>query len=227
MPFDRLKRACSGTLRLVMFDLDGTLVDSLPDLHASCTAMLEALHRPPATRDEVSTWVGNGARQLVARALSGSRQVDPTVTQTHIDTALSLFKKHYRHLNGHCSRAYPGARELLVELQAAGIATAIITNKPMEFTQVLCAKLDLPAQHILGGDSLAEMKPSPLPLHTCLRHFQLPPCDAVMVGDSINDLAAAKAAEVAAIAVSYGYNHGLPLPVQDAAGVIDSLEELR
>ena len=227
MMFERLRQACSGELRLVMFDLDGTLVDSLPDLHASCAAMLQNLGHSAPTVEAVSTWVGNGARQLVARALSGSRSINPALTDTEITTALDLFKAHYRSMNGRYSRTYPGATELLSALHDAGISTAIVTNKPLEFSETLCAQLALPCSLLLGGDSLSTMKPDPAPLLHCLQIFGVSADQAVMIGDSVNDLAAAKAAGVAAVAVSYGYNHGLPLPAEDAVCVIDSLQELR
>lgn len=227
MMFERLRQACSGALRLVMFDLDGTLVDSLPDLHASCAAMLQDLGHPAPSAEAVSTWVGNGARQLVARALSGSRTVNPTLTEAEIETALALFNAHYRVMNGQYSRTYPGATELLSALHDASICTAIVTNKPLEFSETLCIQLALPCDLLLGGDSLSTMKPDPAPLHHCLHKFGVGHDEAVMVGDSVNDLAAAGAAGVAAVAVSYGYNHGLPLPAEDAVCVIDSLQELR
>ena len=222
-----LQQSCASELQLVMFDLDGTLVNSLPDLHAATNAMLTDLGQQAASGQEVEHWVGNGARVLVARALSRHRQPDPNLPEAEIDAALALFKQHYRKLNGQHSQCYPGAVALLAELGQAGIHRAIVTNKPMEFTRTLCSALSLQADLLVAGDSLPEMKPSPLPLLHCCETFQVPPENSIMVGDSINDLAAAKSAGVNAIAVSYGYNHGQPLRPEDAVCIIDSLEELR
>lgn len=226
MPFDLLRQYCRAELKLVMFDLDGTLVNSLPDLHSATNAMLQALDRAPASLEQVEHWVGNGARTLVARALSANREINAQLVESEIDAALALFKQHYRSHNGEHSLCYEGARELLHKLGEAAIQRAIVTNKPMEFTRTLCDKLALRAELLLAGDSLPEMKPSPHPLLHCCTHFGVTADESIMVGDSINDLQAAKAANIPAIAVSYGYNHGQPLRPEDAACVIDSLKEL-
>ena len=207
-----------------MFDLDGTLVNSLPDLHAATNAIRDALGQAPASLQQVEHWVGNGARMLVARSLSDQREPRPDVSAEQIDAALTVFAHHYREHNGEQSRCYEA---LLTALREAGIAVAIVTNKPMEFTRSLCANLALEADLIIAGDSLAVMKPDPGPLLHCCDHFGVEPEQALMVGDSINDFAAAKAANIAAIAVRYGYNHGQALRPDDAACVIDSLAELR
>ncbi len=214
--------------RLVIFDLDGTLVDSVPDLHLALSKARTELHLPPCSEQQVSHWVGNGAKLLVDRALADpALGLSETEQEQHRDQALRLFFKHYETSNGQTSRCYSGAVELLAELQVRGVSTAIVTNKPAQFTKTLLLQLGLKVDLVLSGDSLAEKKPSPMPLNHCLQHFSLKPQDAIMIGDSVSDLSSARAAGMKMIAVSYGYNHGQAIADFEPDAMIDSLDELR
>ena len=215
-----------SSLKLVIFDLDGTLVDSVQDLKAALDQMYEGLAQPCASLEQVQSWVGNGAQVLVKRALSYDQVVSES-RQDQFEKAFELFMDAYRQRNGECSEPYAGARDLLSDLERAGIPVAIVTNKPAQFTLPLLEKLKLSVQLVLSGDSLPRKKPDPLPLTTCLEHFGCAANEAVMVGDSESDMLAARAAGVKSVAVSYGYNHGVPISVHNPDLLIDSLRELR
>ena len=211
-------------LKLVMFDLDGTLVDSVEDLALALEAMYQDLNMAPASEKQVRSWVGNGAKVLVQRALAYNMEPKE---HTLFEDAYRLFLAHYKNLNGHSSACYEGGVELLESIKGAGVSVAIVTNKPIQFTYPLIDKLGLKADLVLGGDSLPERKPSPLPLNHCLAHFGCTADEAVMVGDSTNDIEAARAAGVPSVAVSYGYNHGGPISESNPGLLVDSLLELR
>lgn len=209
-----------------MFDLDGTLVDSVPDLHAAVVAMQQDLGELEATLEQVTSWVGNGAAVLVKRALSHSVDICENLCNDKFDKAYQLFIKHYHAANGNCAALYDGVHELFEYLNKRNIHIAIITNKPEQFTHPLLEKLNIQAKLVLSGDSLQEKKPHPAPLLECLKHFDISSQEAVMIGDSVSDISAAKAANVPSIAVSYGYNHGQCVSTLNADRVIDSLREL-
>ncbi|MBV0933050.1 phosphoglycolate phosphatase [Marinobacterium weihaiense] len=213
----------------VMFDLDGTLVDSALDLTAAVDNMLQALGREPAGEAKVRQWVGNGAQVLVQRALSGDMHpADSAVEPELFQVAFEVFLAAYTQSNGRYSRLYPGVNELLIHLQQAGVPMAVITNKPTAFTMPLlkALKIDHYFGQVLGGDSLPVKKPDPLPLLTVLETNSCPPEQALMLGDSRNDVAAARAAGVPVVCVSYGYNHGEPVASCSPDRVVDSLASL-
>lgn len=210
--------------RLAMFDLDGTLVDSVFDIHAALNKALEASGYPVVSESQSRMWVGNGARALVNRALNES--LHPEREHAELEYVLNVFYQKYREENGHNSACYEGAQALLSRLRARGCKVAIVTNKPFEHAKYLVDQLALEHDLLLGGDSLEYCKPHPQPLLHCLKSFGIPSEEAVMVGDSVNDFDAAHAAKVAVIAVSYGYNHGLPIDACNVAGLVDSLNEL-
>lgn len=212
--------------RLAMFDLDGTLVDSVPDLAAAVDRTLATLGRPPAGIERVRLWVGNGARVLVRRALAGDLRHDG-VDEAVAAEALALFMDAYAD-NHELTRVYPGVRETLDWLRERDIALALITNKPARFLPELLADkgLDGYFQWIVGGDTLAQQKPDPAALFWVLEQAGVAAGEAVFVGDSRNDVRAAKAAGVACVALSYGYNHGEPIALESPALVLDDLRQL-
>lgn len=209
---------------LVMFDLDGTLVDSVPDLAAAVDSMLEQLGCAPAGEDLVRSWVGNGQWALVERALShaGLAQA-PSLAE-----AVPLFRRAYAACSSNKTRLYEGVRPFLEWLAAAGIDMAIVTNKPKEFVPGILNELGIGHffRDVIGGECLTEKKPHPLPLLDCLQRFSVTADKAVMIGDSSNDLVAAERAGVASIAVSYGYAHGIDLSVYNPMRMVDSLVDL-
>ncbi|MCQ4348953.1 phosphoglycolate phosphatase [Pseudomonas stutzeri] len=212
--------------RLAMFDLDGTLVDSVPDLAAAVDRMLATLGREPAGLERVRLWVGNGARVLVRRALAGGLEHEG-VDAALAEQALALFLDAYEG-NHALTRVYPGVVEALDRLRGEGVALALITNKPARFLPELLADkgLDGYFHWLVGGDSLPQQKPDPAALHWVMDQAGVNAGEALFVGDSRNDVRAAHAAGVTCVALSYGYNHGEPIARESPARVIDDLREL-
>lgn len=212
--------------KLVMFDLDGTLIDSVPDLAAAVDVMLRQLGRDPAGDDQVRHWVGNGARVLVRRALAGG------MAHEHIDEgateqALAMFLEAYA---GDHSRStvYPGVRALLDQLQADQVPLALVTNKPSRFVPELLAdkQLDGYFRWLVGGDTLPVQKPDPAALNWVMQQAAVSAAQALFVGDSRSDVLAARAAGVPVVAVSYGYNHGQSIATENPDLLVDSLDAL-
>lgn len=222
-----MRRLFGGELpRLVMFDLDGTLLDSVPDLAAAVDSMLQGLGRPPAGAERVREWVGNDARALVRRALANAIE-HAGVSEAETVQALELFLAAYAGEH-HLSRVYPGVRELLDALRDQDVPLALITNKPQRFLAELLVQkgLDGYFRWTLGGDSLPVQKPDPGGLLHVLGQARVAPEQALFIGDSRNDVLAAKAAGVPCVAVSYGYNHGRPVSEEGADLLVDDLRLL-
>lgn len=195
----------------LLFDLDGTLVDSAPDLAAALDATLVYGGYAAAGLDAARGWVGNGARKLVQRALAHGRGCDESrLSDTEIDALLPYFFQEYE---SGCTRQtvlYPGVPEALESWHASGIRMACVTNKPERFARTIIRHFGLDALMpvVLGGDSLATRKPAPEPLWEACRQLSVAVDDTIMVGDSTNDVLAARAAGMPVIAVPYGYNYG-------------------
>ncbi|MES2819494.1 MAG: phosphoglycolate phosphatase [Pseudomonadota bacterium] len=226
-PSGGFERLFAGQLpRLVMFDLDGTLVDSVPDLAAAIDRMLLALGRPPAGIDAVRDWVGNGARVLVRRALAGGLAHEG-VQDAETEQALALFLAAYADSHA-LTQVYPGVRTALKWLKQQGVEMALITNKPEQFVAPLLDEMKIGRyfRWIIGGDTLPQQKPDPGGLLLVMQMAGVAPHEALFVGDSRNDVLAAKAAGVRCVALSYGYNHGRPIAEEEPALVIDDLREL-
>ncbi|PAU88236.1 phosphoglycolate phosphatase [Pseudomonas sp. WN033] len=211
---------------LVMFDLDGTLIDSVPDLAAAVDVMLAQLGRAPAGIDKVRHWVGNGARVLVRRALADAIEHD-VVDEAQAQAALALFLTAYAGDHSR-SQLYPGVRRFLDHLAAASVPLALITNKPSRFLPELLADKGLGGyfRWQIGGDSLPVQKPDPAALQQVMAEARVEPERALFVGDSRSDILAARAAGVAVVAVSYGYNHGRPVAEENPDLLVDSLDTL-
>lgn len=212
--------------RLAMFDLDGTLVDSVPDLAAAVDRMLVQLGRAPAGVERVRLWIGNGAPVLVRRALAGDLRHDG-VDAAEAEAALALFMQAYADSHG-LTRVYPGVLETLDWLRERDVQLALITNKPARFLPELLADkgLDGYFRWVVGGDTLPQQKPDPAALHWVMEQAGVMAEEALFVGDSRNDVLAAKAAGVACVALSYGYNHGRPIAEEGPALVLDVLSGL-
>ena len=223
----RLEQLFDGRLpRLVMFDLDGTLMDSVPDLAAAVDKMLMLLGREPAGIERVRDWVGNGSRVLVRRALAGQLNHDGVADEL-ADEALALFMQAYS--GGHeLTTVYPGVRECLDWLREREVRLAIITNKPAQFIEPLLEEKGLAGyfQWLVGGDTLPQQKPDPAALFWVMDKAGVVPGESLFVGDSRNDVRAAKAATVRCVALTYGYNHGEPIADEQPALVLDDLREL-
>ena len=214
----------------VLFDLDGTLVDSAPDLSAAIDQMLRALGRPSVGEERVREWVGNGAAVLVRRALAGTFEYkdDPNTDELTFRQALDLFFTAYEDLNGQRSQVYDGVEIWLKALRFSGCRLGVVTNKPHAFTGPLLRKMGLDHWFdvSVSGDSLPQKKPDPAPLLHAMGKLGGTPRTTLMVGDSINDIQAARNAGMPVVAVRYGYTYGTPVDDLGADIVVDSLAEL-
>ena len=211
---------------LVAIDLDGTLVDTVPDLAWCIDRTMAQFGIPPRGDALVRRWVGNGAERLVECALTGGSETpaDSRLLEKACAVFLNLYASHGRER----SRVYPGVRDGLAALRATGAALACITNKPRSPAIELLAHLDMLDwfELVLGGDSLERRKPDPMPLlHVC-SELGVPVERSIFAGDSIVDVKAARAAGMRVACVSYGYNHGLDIAQAGADAVVDSLVEL-
>jgi len=214
---------------LVLFDLDGTLVDSVPDLAQAVDRMLLALDRKVAGIDQVRNWVGNGAQMLVKRALAGQHDVD----NIDLDAALyergyGLFLDYYGEATADQSELYPGVIECLDGLKARGIAMAVVTNKPISFTRSMLDGFGLSDYFpvVLGGDSLPTRKPDPEMLQVAMAESGATAAQTLMVGDSLNDVGAARNAGCPVACVPYGYNHGQPIEQAQPDLIVERLDQL-
>ena len=217
---------CFPGLRAVLFDLDGTLVDSAPDLTTAVNGLLGELGRGPYDETTVRGWIGDGARVLVHRALFAAfeGELDAALEQRGLD----LFMQHYRACLTDTSQPYPGVAETLAALADAGVGLACVTNKPEGLSRELLRALDLEAHFgvLVGGDTLAQKKPHPAPLAHALAALEVSAGQALMVGDSPNDLHAGRAAGCRVAAVTWGYGAADELRALTPDAVLDKMSQL-
>lgn len=213
----------SFTADRIVFDLDGTLVDSAPDLCAAMNFVLKELNHSELSLDDVRSMVGHGARALIERGLHANG-AEPS--QLEIDRLQVRFLAYYSSNIVQHTRPFPGAQQMLSALCQSGYKLGLCTNKPQALTEALMSKLELEShfQIMVGGDALPTRKPDPLHLNYVLETLggQGP---AVMIGDSLTDVKAARASGIPVIIVDFGYS---TVPVQDlgADAIIGSLSEL-
>lgn len=210
-------------LRAAIVDLDGTLVDTLGDFEVALNAMLADLGLPPVDRAFIETTVGKGSEHLIRRTL---QQVE--ADDARYDEAWARYQHHYLRINGAHAAVYPGAAEGLAMLREAGWRLACLTNKPTAFARPLLERKGLlqAFDHVFGGDAFERRKPDPLPLLKTCEALGTAPSHALMIGDSSNDAAAARAAGCPVVLVTYGYNHGRPVTEVPAAAYLDRLDRL-
>jgi phosphoglycolate phosphatase len=212
--------------RAVLLDLDGTLLDTAPDLLEAANGMLRDLGRPEVPMADVRAYVGRGIANLVKRLLAGRLDAadDPAPPSAE---AMECFKRHYAESNGRHTQVFPGVREGLDALRAKGLSLACITNKTEMFTGPLLERTGLAGYFrvVVAGDPLPRAKPDPMPLIWVCGHFDLKPKDMVFIGDSVNDVKAARAAGCPVLVVPYGYNEGQDVRDLDSDAIVASIEE--
>jgi len=214
--------------KLIIFDLDGTLIDSSPDLALAINHMLKSIGRETFSTDTIHYWVGNGAETLVKRALSGSATIDETLDPIMWKEALKIFLDFYAKNLAVATVTYPHVSETLKRLKELGYRLAIVTNKPFPFVEPILNALGLMENFelILGGDSLDKKKPDPLPLlHVC-KELNISVEESIMVGDSKNDIQAANACNMQSIGLTYGYNYGENISVHNPSVVFDNFADI-
>ncbi|BCO18999.1 phosphoglycolate phosphatase [Alteromonas sp. KC3] len=211
-----------------IFDLDGTLVDSVPDLAHALNATLHDMGLPTYPETTIRHWVGNGARMLVERGLSGSTSISHGQSSAQVDAALDKFLAHYRVLVCQYSTLYKGVFDTLATLKCKQYNLALVTNKPEEFIPPILNAYSLNDMFLVtvGGDSLPEKKPSPLPLLHVSDTLNVMPETCIMVGDSKNDIQAAKAANMRCVGLTYGYNYGEDIAIHEPDWVFDCFTQL-
>ena len=211
---------------MILVDLDGTLVDSVPDLAFCVNELMTRLGRPTWGEDKVRAWVGNGVDRLVKRALTGEMHGEPEAAL--FERAIAIYSELYQVNNAVRSRLFPGVREGLARMQAAGYRLGCVTNKAARFTEPVLRDLGIRDHFgiVVSGDTTPQKKPHPAPLLHAAEFFKVPPERAMMLGDSRHDVDAARAAGFAVVCVSYGYNHGEDIRSTRPDAVIDSFIEL-
>lgn len=213
-------------IRLILFDLDGTLVDSAPDLAWCGNEMLRQLDLPQRDLESARAWVGNGVERFVKRFLSGDMEGEPN--EEVFRSGLAIFNRLYADNISTRSVLYPGVTEALQQLAGLDLHLACVTNKPEPFTSDLIGAMGLAAffELVVAGNTTARKKPDPMPLHYAADHFGLEYAECMMVGDSSNDVSAARAAGFSIACVPYGYNHGVSISESSPDLIIDNLKEL-
>jgi phosphoglycolate phosphatase len=214
--------------KVILFDLDGTLINSSPDLALAINHMLETLDRDIFSEDIIDGWVGNGALMLVQRALSGQRTFDESLDNVLVQNALDIFLAYYAKNLCNETVPYPHVKTTLNTLQAKGYRLSIVTNKPFAFVEPILEGLGMNGlfELILGGDSLALKKPDPAPLLHVGEKLGVSVDKCVMVGDSKNDILAANACGMQSVGVTYGYNYGEDIGVHNPTVIINDFSEL-
>ena len=207
----------------VIIDLDGTLLDTAPDLVAAANAMRADLGLPALPAAVIVSYVGKGAQVLVHRALTG--RADGIAGEALFERGHDAFLMHYRRENGRNAALYPGVREGLDLMLAMKLRLACVTNKPAAFTEPLLRQAGLRDYFstVVSGDTYPKRKPDPMPMLAVASAWQLPPNAIIAIGDSINDAQAARAAGMFVFAVPYGYNEGNSVTGLDVDAVVDSI----
>ncbi|MDR2188178.1 MAG: phosphoglycolate phosphatase [Azonexus sp.] len=205
----------------VTIDLDGTLLDTVPDLAESCRRMLLELNEPPRSSTEIAHFVGRGIARLVERCLTRERPPEAG----RLAAAISVFQRHYSAVNGRHSRLYPGVLAGLAAWRASGLPLGVVTNKAAMFTGPLLERMGLADYFacVVAGDTTAHKKPHPEPLLHACRQLGGTPARHLHIGDSKHDIEAARAAACAIYCVPYGYNEGEPVDAADCDGLVCDL----
>lgn len=214
------------SMHAAIVDLDGTMVDTLGDFHATLNRMLPEFGLPEVSRDQVEVRIGKGSEYLVAQTLR--IHVSDAQADELYPRAIDAYQRHYADVNGKHSDVFPGVLEGLQRFTDTGLVLACITNKPTAYARELLRQKDLLDffRAVNGGDAFARKKPDPMPLVETCRQIGIDPAHTLMVGDSQNDALAAGGAGCAVVLATYGYNHGEPIRATAAAAYFDRLDQL-
>jgi len=215
---------------LILFDLDGTLVETAPEIADAVNDTLKQFHLPPVTQQQVNHWIGHGTRELLIQALAFVGRTTAEVVR-HADSFTPIeaeFGRHYQARCGTRSHLYPQVRESLESLRAAGLKLVVVTNKEERYTQTVLDvhRLTQLFDRVISGDTLPVKKPDPAAIEDCLQRFGVARERALFVGDSSIDVATARNAGIAVWALPYGYNMGQPIESCHPDRVIPDLSAL-
>jgi phosphoglycolate phosphatase len=212
-------------VRAVLLDLDGTLLDTVLDLHAAANGMLHDLGRPDVAIEDIRAYVGRGIPNLVKRVLAGKLEAadDPAPPAAE---ALASFKRHYTTFNGRCAAPFPGVMAGLDALKAKGLPLGVITNKAGDFTGPLLERTGLAPYFdvVVSGDLLPRPKPDPMPVIWACGRLGASPADALLIGDSVHDFKAGRSAACRVFLVPYGYNEGQDVRGLDCDAIVETIE---
>ena len=206
--------------RAVLFDLDGTLLDTIADLADAANLTLSELGRPARSQDEIHSFVGKGIPNLVRRCMTEGS----AATEAEIEAAVAVFRRHYARVNGARTRIYPGVTELLVTLRARDLPLAVVTNKAEAFTLPLLERMAIAHYFdtVISGDTLAVKKPDPAVVYLACERLGVSAAEALMIGDSANDALAAQGAGMPVLLVTYGYSEGVPVDTIECDGLLSN-----
>ncbi|MEQ1657593.1 MAG: phosphoglycolate phosphatase [Hylemonella sp.] len=215
---------------LVMFDLDGTLIETAPEICDAVNDTLQHFGLAQVQQDQVDRWIGHGTRELLVQALAQVRRltVDEVRRCDDLPLIAAEFDRHYQRRCGTRSHLYPHVREVLKSLRAQGIHLAVVTNKEARYTRTVLAAhaLEPLFDRVVSGDTLPTKKPDPAGIRSCLAQFQVDAARALFVGDSSIDVASARNAGVPVWALPYGYNMGQPIEACGPDRVIPDFRQL-
>ena len=215
-------------LAAVLFDLDGTLLDTVADIALALNRTMVEYDCKPLAEDEVRRMIGRGSPVLIERAAASQGRIIDAATQAEMNERFFHYYARLEESNEDSAQPYAGAAESLRILHEAGLRIAVVTNKQHRFAAGLLRRLDLArwVDVVVGGDTCARRKPDPQPLFFACESLQVPPSESLMVGDSANDVQAARAAGIPVVCVSYGYNEGRDPRTLECDLLLDSLTEL-
>lgn len=216
-------RAGAAAIKGVIVDLDGTMLDTVPDFEAALNGMRADLGLGPITQAVIKPLVGKGSEKLVRDALL--LDWDAARVEAAYEQAIAGYQRHYLAINGERSTLFDGVIDGLQAMQALGLRLVCVTNKPVAFTLPLLAQKGLAPyfEQVFGGDSFAKKKPDPMPMLKACEALDLAPGQVVAIGDSSNDAESARGAGCFVLTVPYGYNHGRPVQEIQSDGIVDSL----
>ncbi len=207
----------------VLFDLDGTLLDTVNDLGETANRMLADLSRPQRTLDEIRNFVGKGIPNLVRRCMTEGSEA----SEGEIEDAVQRFRQHYAEVNGSRSRVYPGVVEALDAMAARDLRLACVTNKAEAFTLPLIERMGIAKYFsvVVSGDTLPVKKPDPAVIRHACERLGTPAERSLMIGDSANDALAARGAGVPVLLVTYGYSEGVAVDTIECDGLLSNALE--